>query len=440
MKLKHFILICFFLSILLPFLFFTSLSKYQFEYNFLVAKLKIDNSPPKIELISFNNSNSNYPNYANKTHKITAKVKIIENHISEINFDSEHIKIKVGKNFVPVNFEKISCISSNSEEQIYEIIFSNIPNDGLLNLCFLENSIIDTSLQSNLSKTFYSNILIDNTAPVATFEEKSINDGYSEGIINVNESIHPINSWNMTSNNKKLTYLFPNSIEYELPIKDFAQNSSSVLVSIKNASNINLEYGIYDAGSNNVDITTCGNISGDHLISSDKIFKAESIFVRTFGKIDTSILKGKIFLYTYYGEGSSGICPYSELKYNYGYNPKNSWRTINKENTTYFLGKLYTQFGGTGLNYSKSSGQNPIPEEIAKQYLYGISGIFFSLDDYSKYSIVYQIYIKDIGWLSSKYNGQEIMYNFDKPISAIRINFVPNSERQYLIDYWNKSY
>ena len=78
MKLKHFILICFFLSILLPFLFFTSLSKYQFEYNFLVAKLKIDNSPPKIELISFNNSNSNYPNYANKTHKITAKVKIIE--------------------------------------------------------------------------------------------------------------------------------------------------------------------------------------------------------------------------------------------------------------------------------------------------------------------------------------------------------------------------
>ena len=68
---------------------------------------------------------------------------------------------------------------------------------------------------------------------------------------------------------------------------------------------------------------------------------------------------------------------------------------------------------------------------------FGLSGIALSLDDYSEYSIVYQIYIKGVGWLPCKYNGEETMYSYDKPMSAIRINIVPNSQRQYLVDYWN---
>ena len=435
MKIKQIIAIGFFVAFIMPFFSFLSLSKYQFQNSFLVAKLEIDNSPPEIELISFKNSNTPYPKYANKTHTITVRVKIIEDYVSKINFDSNHVKIKVNNNLVSANLKKASCISDS--EQIYDITFTNICGDGKLSISFLEDAVIDSSLQNNISKTFYSNILIDNTAPVATFSEESIENNYSKGIIKVNECVQPVNGWNISSDNMSLDHKFSNPIEYQLPLKDFAQNSSSVLVSIKNASNISLEYGIYDAGAHNFDMANSGNISGDHLVNSSDIYKAESLLIRSSGNINNSSLKGKTFVYTYYGEGSSGTCKYSELRYNYGYNPLNSFRTINHEYITYFSGNKFTQFGGTGLNYASTSGSNPIPEEIAKQYLYGLSGIALTLDDYSEYSIVYQIYVKGIGWLPAKYNGQETMYKYDKPMSAIRINIVPNSQRQYLIDYWN---
>lgn len=437
MKIKLFILTSMFVSILLPFFFFNSFSKYLFDDTFLVAKIQIDNSPPEIELISFSNSNTIYPSYANKTHTITAKIRVIEEHIKEVNFDYSHIKVKVGNKFVSVKFKKISYTTPSSKERIYEIVFTNVPNDGNLSLCFLENSVIDEASQSNIPKTFNSNILIDNTAPIATFSEQALDDGYSKGIVNINESVQPVNGWDISSNNMSLSRSFSNPIEYELPIKDFAQNPSSALVSIKNATNIVFEYGIFDGGNNDMHIVEAGKISGESLISSNSIYKAEALFVRTSGNIDNSLLRGKAFLYTYYGEGSSASCRYSELLYNYGYNPQIGLRTINKDHWANVLGRYFTEFGGAGVNFS-TNGQDAIPEEIAKQYLFGLSSVAFSLSSYSEYSIVYQIYVKDIGWLPVKYNGEETMYRFDKPFCAIRMNIVPNSERQYLIDYWNK--
>ena len=437
MKIKSIIFISLFISILLPFFTFNSFSKYLFENTFPVAKVQIDNSPPEIELISFSNSNIPYPGYANNTHTITAKVRVIEDHIKNVNFDSSHIKFKVGNNFVSVKFKKISYTSPNSKERIYEIVFTDVPNDGNLSLYFLENSVINESSQSNSPKTFSSNILIDNTAPVATFSEKVLENGYSKAIVSVNEGIQPVSGWNITDDNKTLSFDFPNPIEFNLPIKDFAQNPGSALISIKKATNINLEYGIYDGGNNNAYVVNSGNISGENLISSNSIYKAEALFVRSSGNINTSFITGNAFLYTYSGEGSIGNCKYSELKYNYGFNPQSGSRVINKENWTNLFGKVYTEFGGTGINHFDSAG-NILPAEIEKQYLYGLSGVSFSLVNYSQYSIVYQIYVKEIGWLPVKYNGQETMYSFDKPFCAIRINLVPNSQRQYLIDYWNK--
>ena len=160
MKIKSIIFISLFISILLPFFTFNSFSKYLFENTFPVAKVQIDNSPPEIELISFSNSNIPYPGYANNTHTITAKVRVIEDHIKNVNFDSSHIKFKVGNNFVSVKFKKISYTSPNSKERIYEIVFTDVPNDGNLSLYFLENSVINESSQSNSPKTFSSNILI----------------------------------------------------------------------------------------------------------------------------------------------------------------------------------------------------------------------------------------------------------------------------------------
>ena len=42
------------------------------------------------------------------------------------------------------------------------------------------------------------------------------------------------------------------------------------------------------------------------------------------------------------------------------------------------------------------------------------------------------------GWLKTASDGKETMYRFDKPISAIRMNIVPKSEKQYLIDFWDR--
>lgn len=436
MKTKLFIILSFFVVFIIPFFSFFSLSKYQFENSFLVAKLKLDNTPPEIKLISYSNTNTQYPKYANKTHTITTRIQIIEDHISQINLDSNHIDVKVNNKLVSVSFKKITCISES--EHIYDIVFTNVPGDGKLSITFLEGTVIDTSLQNSSEKTFSSDILIDNTAPVTIFSEELISDNYSRGTIKVNEGIQPVNGWDISSDNMILSRNFPNPIEYELPIKDFAQNPASALVSIKKASNIVLEYAAYDAGTNNYDIVKSGEISGSKVINSDSICKTEALFIRTSGNIDSSSLKGRAFLYTYYGEGSSGNCKSTELRYNYGYNPLTSWRIVNKEHLAGITsGKGFTEFGGTGVNYSAKGGSNTIPEEIAKQYLFGLSGIALSLDDYSEYSIVYQIYVLGVGWLPCKYNGEETMYSYDKPMSAIRINIVPNSQRQYLIDYWN---
>ena len=57
-------------------LYFTNTyAKYAFQDEFCVANLNIDRTRPQIELISIQNSDSEYKNYANKTHKVIAKIK-----------------------------------------------------------------------------------------------------------------------------------------------------------------------------------------------------------------------------------------------------------------------------------------------------------------------------------------------------------------------------
>lgn len=57
------------------------------------------------------------------------------------------------------------------------------------------------------------------------------------------------------------------------------------------------------------------------------------------------------------------------------------------------------QVGSAGVNFPGKSclgPKKPLPEEIAKQYLYGISGVAFNLKDYSKFSICYQVFVQDV--------------------------------------------
>ena len=165
--------------------------------------------------------------------------------------------------------------------------------------------------------------------------------------------------------------------------------------------------------------------------------------VTTEGNIDKSFLKSRVFDYNYWGEGSRANCSFSETPYTYGYIPGNNlWCDMNSnKQLIYFFGTLCLELGGIGQNQAGNTAQNvknPISENIANQYLFGLSSVNFSLTSYDNYSIVYQIYIPNVGWLTPKSDGNESKYSYDKPFSAFRMVLAPKSEKQRLISYWNR--
>lgn len=224
-----------------------------------------------------------------------------------------------------------------------------------------------------------------------------------------------------------------------LPIMDFAQNSAEVLVTIQQATNISLTYTSYDAYVS-PSVVTGGKVSAPKTISSGSICKSEAIFVKLTSNNPTLSLQGRSYSYTYWGEGARGVCFYSEMPYYHGYNPGSGWRNVGTDHVFYFNGKPFSEFGGFGVNFPNniSSISKPIPEAVAKQYLYGISGIQFQLKDSSTFSVVYQCFVKGIGWLKCSSDGEENLYRHDKPISAFRMNLVPKTDKPYLINYWNR--
>lgn len=295
---------------------------------------------------------------------------------------------------------------------------------------------------TNDKKTFLTNIIIDNVPPSASWKELSTSDGKSKVEISCNEGIRPISGWNLSDNQQLLSKEFLNCVCYPLPIMDFAENSSEVLVTIQNATHLALYYGTYDEYTNKTTIVSGGKISDPNTVSSNTICKTEAIYIRTVGLSLHNCLQAKAYLHTYWGEGARSFCLYSELPYYHGYNPTNrsSWWNVNYENGLNYLKNYYTQLGGIGVNKPNktSSIYKPLPPDIAKQYLYGISSIQFQLKNSSEFSVVYQSYVKDIGWLPVSSDGEENLYQHNKPISALRINFVPKTEKQYLIDFWNR--
>lgn len=418
-----------------------SFAKYVIEDINLVAKLDIDRCKPEIELISIHSSNTNYESYANKNHIITVRIKITEKNIVINQFSQNNIKISVGGYLITPNYESFSLISENSSEKIYEFSFSNTIGDGNLQIEIPGSIIEDKSGLKNDTKTFKTGILIDNTPPVATFQETSSSNNKSIGIITSNENIRPLSGWDTSTESNVISKEFTNYISYDLPITDLAQNTTKVLVDIKNATNILLSYGTYD-DYNKLKIVSSGKISAPNTIFSNSICKSEALFMRLEGDIESTFLQGRAYLYTHWGEGSTGICRYSEIPYCYGYNPFSSeWIDLSSRNTMMYHGAIFAQLGGIGLNIANATDtkkRNPIPSDIAKQYLYGISGIQFRLKDTSHFSIVYQAYIKDVGWLETVSDEQECLYQHTQPISAFRMNIVPKSDKQYLIDFWNR--
>ena len=438
---KKFLTICLFFIFLcvIPFYCQFSSAKYVFDTSFDAVKIQIEKKPI-IEILSVSNTNTGYEKYANHTHTITLRVKITEKNIAINHFNRNTIQILINNTIVNPSMN-IQLISNNHGEIIYDIVLSHVTGNGTLSLIFPKGIIEDSFGLKNDFLRFATGISIDNLSPSATTEELSIEDNKSQYLIHANESIRPINGWDFDNNNSSLSKVFSSPITYPIPITDYAGNISEVFVDVKNAKNIVFYYANYNKYPVK-QFEHSGQISGKQAIIDKTNYKSEMLVMYLDGNIDKNSLQARVFDYTYWGENTTALCDYSEIKYQYGYTPSAStWYDMKSLNVVRFLGKLSLQLGGQGHNVANNSCLNvskPIPSQIANQNLYGLSGIALQLKNCDDYSIVYQVYVPNIGWLKASSDGEETTYAHNKPFSAIRINIVPKSEKQYLLNYWNR--
>ena len=409
-----------------------------------VAKMNIDRTKPKIELIEIQNTNTNYPKYANKTHTISFKIKITEKNIGQNNIVKDFFGFKLdGKNIDIVNGSLvIKEIDSTNEGKIYKIDIKGISGNGKLSMQIKEGAIIDKGGLKSENQNIDTGITIDNTAPVGKFKEVKIQDGKVNGEITLNENIRKIDGWSFKENNLKITKEFTNNISYQLPITDYAGNTSNVEVNITQATYINIIYASHNScygwsfGHGNYDI------AGREAINDDPVFKTEALAFNVTGNIDSDFVQANAYVHTYWGNNVKGKCTTSGLLYNYGYNPgKNTFKSMKSNDLVTINSKKYFQLGGSGVNgvgVTDCNGNNPIPENIGWQFKYGITGITMKLKDYSYYSIIYQVLVNKVGWVEVSSDGVECTYNHTMPISAFRIALVPKTEKQYVINQWNK--
>lgn len=406
--------------------------------------MNIDRTKPKIELIEIQNTNTNYPKYANKTHTISFKIKVTEKNIKENNFVKDFFGFKLDENNINIaeNNFSIKEIESTNEGKIYKIDIKGIIGNGKLSMQIKEGAIIDKGGLKSKSQNIQTGITIDNTAPVGKFKEVKIQDGKVNGEITLSENIRKIDGWSFKDNNLKITKEFTNNISYKLPITDYAGNTSNVDINITQATYINVVYASHNScigwsfGYGNYDV------AGKDAIKVNPVYRTEALAFNISGNVDKDFVQANTYIYTYWGEGSKGKCTTSGLIYNYGYNPgKNAFKSMNSNDLITINSKKYFQFGGSGINgylNTDANSQNPIPGEVANKYKYGISGITMKLKDYSQYSIIYQILVNGAGWVKTASDGSECTYNHNTPMSAFRIALVPKTEKQYVINQWNK--
>lgn len=415
-------------------------AKYIFQNEFYIANLNIDRTKPKVELLSINNSNTGYENYANKTHTITIKVKITDKNLKNVMLDKNYVKIKINDKYVNNVNIKSDKIQDIIDGEIYKIELNNLEGNGNLKVDILEGAAVDEGELKNNILEINTNITIDNIAPTGNFIEEKISDGKVNAVINLSEKIKELDGWNFSDDKLRVEKEFTNNISYELPIVDYAGNKTIINVNITKATYINI---VYASHNSNVGWTFgYGNydIAGSKAVKENSKFKTEALAFNITGNIDSDFLQANAYVHTYWGEGAMARCSTSNMLYSHGYNPgADTYKSMRSNDLVTINGKKYFQLGGSGINalYATDiNGNKPVPP--SPEYYYGISGIKIRLKDYSQFSVVYQILVNGTGWISSFSDGKECMYAKNKPMSAFRIAVVPKTEKQYVIDTWNK--
>ena len=408
----------------------------------------IDKNPPKIEIIDIKNTNTGYENYANKTHTITATIKITDQKIKS-NIDITKINICVEEN-TNICSKELKNLKVTDTEITFDLQLKEIENNGKLILIIPENFVTDVAGNSSKELQYDTQIQIDNIKPQGTYSQEVLKSGKVKAYIKANEQIRILKDWNLTQDKTTLTKEFPANVSYIVKITDLAQNSSDVEVTITNATYIVLTYASHNSevgwtyGLGNYDI------AGKDAIKKNPKYKTEALAFKITGGVDSDFVRVRGYVHSYWNY----LCDYGRCK-NTGYKYKlrtapssniNTYYSMAKSDLSTLNGEKYIQIGGGGINAYRNvdyDGNNPIPYDTVYDssggiYPFGVSGVSIALADYSELSVVYQILVNGKGWLQATTNGTMAISSQTEPMSAIRVAIIPNSELESILQLWNK--
>ena len=395
----------------------------------------IDKEPPIAEIIEIKNTNTGYESYANKTHEIIVKIKISDE--NKIIDNLQDFKILVGdkENNCTKEIKKTEEIENYI---IYEVKLKNIEENGQLVIKILENSFEDIVGNKMGEKTLNTEIEIDNISPIIEYNQNKLEDGKILAQIIGNEKIRQISGWDLDETQKINSKKFISDIIYQKEVRDLAGNIANVEINIKDSEFLKLEYmgHISERGW----IKAENNFVGT--IQSGNKFKIEAIAFRTGEKVEKDFVQFSAYAYTHWGENSYAKDRITNMIYNHGWNPLSEYKTMANSEFANINNEKYIELSGAGINEMATTdlnGNNPIPFEASNRYEYGIAGLKLDLKSHEENSIIYQIYLNDIGWLETCKNGEQAMYAKNRPIEAMRIAVVPTSEMQEIIAQWNKN-
>lgn len=333
----------------------------------------IEKQIPEIKLIDSVTNNTKYPNTVNRNGTVTAKIEFKDQNYLKNNLLAKNIQIKVGDKLIGNYNLKINILEENQIGGKAELVFSNITENGILGIKLAANTIVDKAGNGNKEIEFETPIIIDNTAPTATFKEKVIQDGRVFIQIIANEQMREKDGWSLLSNQEKIEKEFPCNTEYEVPICDLAGNESRIPIKVTKATEIIFNYRVHSSVWGWLDEKESCQIAGQEAMNEDSKYKIESLLFSVQGKQDKDFVRFRTYIHHHWAESGKGICRNTGQVYSYGYNPgATTWKTM-KDSLVEKDGKQYIQFGGAGINeggYRDYEGNNPLPEEIAIQCLY----------------------------------------------------------------------
>lgn len=430
-----------FIIVMIIFMQEKSFAKYVIEYTNQVAQISIDTKKPEIKLFGYRNTNS-YKAYANKTHKLTIRIQVLESNVKENYFDIEHVKVLVGgKVTIPKSYTIKKSVGS-TKMTVYDLEMSGLEGDGILQVEVPEGTVIDISDNRNENTIVDTGIQIDNTPPVVTVSNQVTEEGKVIANVQANELIRIKDGWEINSDKMSMNKEFENNVSYPFPVTDYAQNTTTVDIEIKNATYMYLRWGVLSKLQGWEFSTGNNEIMGKSFLANNPIEKIEMFSLLKNGNVSNDFIQMRIYEHTYWGEGAVYISDGFEKFSYHGYCPSANEFSSFASNGDFGMvaQKLSLLMGGDGVNVANKSSSTGtrIPPEIAKQYLHGISSLTIKLNDNSYYSVIYQIYVLGQGWQKVMQNGEEAIYQHDKPMSACRISIIPNTEKQYLMDLWNK--